>query len=67
MLMLQSQTSPLDVSPANHDVSQPKAKNEGGMGNPSGGQVTKDRGTETSGGSGAPKSGGGKYGGGSAN
>lgn len=61
------QTSPLDVSPANHDVSKTQTKNEGATGNPSGGQVTKDRGSQTSGGSGAPKSGSGKYGSGSAN
>lgn len=67
LIAKQSQTSPLDVSPANHDVSAPKTKNEGATGNPAGGQATKDRGTTTSGGSGGPKSGGGKYGGGSAN
>ncbi|KAL1589592.1 hypothetical protein WHR41_01569 [Cladosporium halotolerans] len=61
----EAQTSPLDVSPANHDVSQPKQRNEGGTGSPTGGQVSKNREQGAkSGGGGAPKSGGGKYGGG---
>ncbi|KAM0723969.1 hypothetical protein Q7P37_000960 [Cladosporium fusiforme] len=63
----EQQTSPLDVSPANHDVSATKTKNEGATGSPSGGQVSKSRETAASGGSSAPKSGGGKSGGGSAN
>jgi hypothetical protein len=58
-----TQTNPLEASPANHEISQSKVDKEGKTGGASGGQVTKDRESAAqSGGSGAPKSGGGKSG-----
>ncbi|GAB7328956.1 hypothetical protein MBLNU13_g00826t1 [Cladosporium sp. NU13] len=58
-----SDTNPLEASPANHEISQSKVDKEGKTGGASGGQVTKDRESAAqSGGSGAPKSGGGKSG-----
>lgn len=58
-----TQTNPLEASPANHEISQSKVNKEGKTGGSSGGQVTKDRQSAAqSGGSGAPKSGGGKSG-----
>lgn len=61
--ILLAQTNPLEASPANHEISQSKVDEEGKTGGASGGQVTKDRESAAqSGGSGAPKSGGGKSG-----
>jgi hypothetical protein len=57
------QTNPLEASPANHDISKDMTQNEGGTGNPSQGQVSKDRESAASSGSGgAPKAGGKKSG-----
>lgn len=55
--------NPLNVSPANHEVSYSQHSKEGGQGSAAQGQTTKDRG-KTSGGGSAQKHGGGKYGGG---
>ena len=58
-----TQTNPLEASPANHEISKSKVDKEGKTGGASGGQVTKDRESAAqSGGSGAPKAGGGKSG-----
>ncbi|KAM0707927.1 hypothetical protein Q7P35_004576 [Cladosporium inversicolor] len=58
-----SEANPLEASPANHEISKSKVDKEGKTGGASGGQVTKDRESAAqSGGSGAPKSGGGKSG-----
>lgn len=57
------QTNPLEASPANHELSKNKIENEGRTGSTGGGQVTKDRESAAqSGGSSAPKQGGGKSG-----
>ena len=62
-MWISRQTSPLEASPANHEISHDKTKNEGGTGNPAQGQVSKDRETAaSSGGGSAPKSGGKKSG-----
>lgn len=60
---MKTQTNPLEASPANHEISHDKKKNEGGTGNPSQGQVSKSReSAASSGGGGAPKAGGQKSG-----
>ena len=61
--MQANENNPLNVSPANHEVSHSEHGKEGGQGNPGQGQVSKNRSNPSGGGS-AEKSGGGKHGGG---